>query len=190
MASTNNYAFQNMARIGLDNCYTQQRDIENASYATYMTQNYFANDCSMAKPRQLATMQPGIMYSGGYGSGAGGCNIDDSSRLLIGTIQTHPKCKIDLFSRPFATVPYIGKGSINVCTESMILQGENTLNRKSINPLGQTQTFSFYPPVLAEGSQARMDNYYNALSAVPRSGINSKDMYRDTSGTGPFGGKR
>lgn len=190
MASSSNYAFQNMARIGLDTCYTQQRDIENANYTTYMTRNFFASDCRMASPRQLATSQPGIMYSGGYGSGAGGCNIDTSSRLLIGTIQTHPKCKIDLFSRPFCSVPYLGRGSVSPITESMIQQGENTMSKKSVNPLGQTQTAAFYPPILAEGSQERMDSYYNALGNVPRMGVNSKDMYRDTSNAGPFGSKR
>jgi hypothetical protein len=64
------------------------------------------------------------------------------------------------------------------------------MSKKSVNPLGQTQTAAFYPPILAEGSQERMDSYYNALGNVPRMGVNSKDMYRDTSNAGPFGSKR
>lgn len=179
-----------MSRIGLDNCYTQQRDIENTNYTTYMTKNYFANDCSMMKPRELATSQPGIVYSGGYGSGAGGCNIDSSSKILIGTIQTHPKCKIDLFGRPFATVPYLGRGAVNPYTESQMQQGEQTMNKKSVNPISQMSQSAYYPPILANGSQERMDQYYNALGNVPRAGVNSKDMYRDVAGNTPYGNNR
>ena len=47
----------------------------------HQTQNFFASDCSMRNVQGLATTQPGIMYNGGYNSGAGGCNID---------IQTFP----------------------------------------------------------------------------------------------------
>jgi hypothetical protein len=190
MSFSSNYVFQNMSRIGLDNCYTQQRDIENSNYSTYMLQNYFANDCSMAKPIELATSQPAIVYSGGYGSGAGGCNIDQSSKLLIGTIQTHPKCKISLYERPFATVPYLGRGAVNPFTESQIQQGEQTMNKKSVSTLGQIQQSSYYPAILAEGTQSRMNNYFNSLENVPRSGVNSKDMYRDVAGSGPFGGRK
>ena len=106
MANVSSYTFQNMSRIGLDDCNKSQTDIQNIASCNYSTQNYFASDCSMKNPIALATTQPGIMYNGGYNSGAGGCNIDESSMLQIGTIQTHPRCRIDLFQRPFATVPF------------------------------------------------------------------------------------
>ena len=65
----------------------------------------------MKKPIDFATQQPNVFYNGGAGiCGAGGCNIQSDSKLRIGTIQTHPKCKISLQQRPFATVPYLGRG--------------------------------------------------------------------------------
>ena len=84
------YTFDNMSRIGLDSCNLSQSDMQNVNACNYYTQNFFASDCTMKKPIELATMQPGIMYNGGYQVGAGGCNINDSSKLQIGTIQTHP----------------------------------------------------------------------------------------------------
>ena len=105
MSNTYNYTFDNMSRIGLDSCCIDQDTIQNVQACNYTLQNYFANDCSMKTPIALATSQPGVFYNGGMLAGAGGCNIDESSKLQIGSIQTHPRCHIDLFQRPFATVP-------------------------------------------------------------------------------------
>ena len=122
MANGSRYTLDNMSRIGNDSCCIDQSTIQNVASCNYMTQNYFASDCSMKNPISLATSQPGVMYNGGYNTGAGGCNIDDSSNLQIGSIQTHPRCHIDLFQRPFATVPYLGRGSVNPVMESQIQQ--------------------------------------------------------------------
>ena len=98
MATYSGYTFNNLSRIGLDECNLSQTDIQNIASCNYLTQNYFASDCSMKNPIQLATTQPGIMYNGGYNSGAGGCNIDTSSMLQIGTIQTNPRCRRTFYS--------------------------------------------------------------------------------------------
>ena len=46
----------------------------------------------MKTPIQFATEQPNIFYKGGHGpGGAGGCVIDQNSKLTIGTIQTTSK---------------------------------------------------------------------------------------------------
>ena len=113
MAFVYNYTFDNLSRIGNDACTQDQNTIQNIQASNYLLQNYFINDCSMKQPIALATAQPGIMYNGGSGSGAGGCNIDSSSDLLIGSVQTHPKSRISLFQRPFATVPFLGRGSVD-----------------------------------------------------------------------------
>ena len=113
MANVSGYTFQNMSRLGNDDCCKSQNDMQNVASCNYTTQNYFASDCSMKNQILLATSQPGIMYNGGYNSSSCGSNIDDSSKLQIGTIQTHPRSHIDLFQRPFATVPYLGRGSVN-----------------------------------------------------------------------------
>jgi hypothetical protein len=152
MSNVSGYTFQNMSRIGLDDCNKSQTDIQNIASCNYSTQNYFASDCSMKNPISLATSQPGIMYNGGYNVGAGGCNINDSSSLQIGTIQTHPKSRIDLFQRPFATVPFLGRGSVNPVMEAQIQQGEQLVNKRSVNNLSEKsyikyhQTPLFYIP--------------------------------------------
>jgi len=185
MATYSGYTFDNMSRIGLDQCCVSQTDLQNVSSCNYMTQNYFASDCSMKNPISLATTQPGIMYNGGYNVGAGGCNIDESSKLLIGTIQTHPKCHIDLFQRPFATVPYLGRGSVNPIIESQIQQGEQIVNKRSINNLSEKSYIKYHQTPLLPAIQESMNNSSNKIETDAsqgwiRGGVPSRELTRDT----------
>jgi hypothetical protein len=97
MAFVTNYNFDNMSRIGNDACFQDQNTIQNVRSCNYTLENYFANDCTMKIPIQVATSQPGIMYNGTSIVGSGGCVVDQSSELLFGSKFTHPKSKIDLF---------------------------------------------------------------------------------------------
>jgi hypothetical protein len=139
----------------------------------------------MRKPIDLATQQPGVMYNGGYQVGAAGCNINDSSKLQIGTIQTHPKCRIDLFHRPFATVPYLGRGAVNPIMESQIQQGEQLVNKKSINNLSEKSYIKYHQTPLLPAVQQRINNPAHQIESVAsdgwvRGGVPSRELTRDT----------
>jgi len=176
MANVSNYTFENMSRIGSDECCMSQTDLQNVGYANYMLQNYFASDCSMKSPIALATSQPGVF-------GAGGCNIDDSSNLQIGSIQTHPKAKLDLFHRPFATVPFLGRGSVNPVMEAQIMQGEMLTNKRSVNNLSERSYIKYYQTPLLASVKERIDNDA-ATNDEPngwvRGGVPSRELTRDT----------
>jgi hypothetical protein len=185
MANVSDFTFSNMSRIGLDQCNVSQTDIQNVASCNYVTQNFFASDCTMRNPISLATSQPGIMYNGGFNSGAGGCNIDTSSKLQIGTIQTNPRCRIDLFHRPFATVPYLGRGSVNPVMESQIQQGEQLVNKRSINNLSEKSYIKYHQTPLLPAVQERMNNSSNkiendASEGWIRGGIPSRELTRDS----------
>jgi len=184
MANVSSYTFDNMSRIGNDSCCIDQTSLQNVASCNYMTQNYFASDCSMKKPMELATTQPGIMYNGGFNSGAGGCNIDTSSKLLIGTIQTHPRCHIDLFQRPFATVPYLGRGSVNPVIESQIQQGEQIVNKRSINNLSEKSYIKYHQTPLLPAIKDKLVNPAYQIESVAsegwvRGGVPSRELTRD-----------
>jgi len=185
MANVSGYTFNNMGRIGLDDCNKSQTDIQNVASCNYSTQNFFASDCSMKNPINLATMQPGIMYNGGFNVGAGGCNIDDSSQLQIGTIQTHPRSHIDLFQRPFATVPFLGRGSVNPVMESQIQQGEQMVNKRSVNNLSEKSYIKYHQTPLLPAVQQTISNPANQIESVAsngwvRGGVPSRELTRDT----------
>ena len=130
--------FFNPSRIGGDECSITQSTIQDKAHNDYMLQNYYLSDCNMRKPIEFATSQINVNYcaAGGWGNQCdiGGCNIDQNSSLLLGALQTHPKCRISLFQRPFATVPYLGKGPFNPMAESQLQQTDTfSNNKKSVN---------------------------------------------------------
>jgi hypothetical protein len=177
---TSSFTFENMSRIGNDSCYIDQTSIQNTEACNYLLQNYFANDCSMKTPKDLATSQPSVFYKGGHGSGAGGCNIDDSSQLLIGSIQTNSRCRTDMFQRPFATVPFLGRGSVCPILESQMKQGETNTNKRSVTKLMETSNFKYTTVPLLSNIKDNIDNHgKNLQDNQERGGLTTRDLLRD-----------
>ena len=184
MAFETNYTFDNMSRIGSDVCYQDQETIQNIQACNYTLQNYFADDCTMRKPIDLATTQPGIMYNGPSCVGSGGCVVDTSSKLLLGGLVTHPRCKIDLFQRPFATVPYLGRGSVDPILESQIQQGELLTNKRSITRLPEKSYMKYTSTPLLSDIKDRVTNPAYCVEGVAsegwiRGGVPSRELTRD-----------
>jgi hypothetical protein len=183
-ASVTNFMFDNMSRIGNDTCSQDQFTVQNINASNYLLQNYFANDCSMRQPIMLATTQPGIMYDGGYSLGAGGCNVDTSSKLMLGGLVTHPKSKIDLFQRPFATVPYLGRGSVCSIMESQMQQGETITNRRSVTNLPEKSYLPYSNTPLLSDIKDRVTNPAYCVEGVAsdgwiRGGLPSRELTKD-----------
>ena len=175
--------FDNTTRLGVDSCVIDQISLQNTQSCNYQLQNYFLSECSMKQPIEFATSQPAINYKGGH-LGAGGCNIDVNSHLLLGAIQTNPRSKVELYQRPYSTVPYLGKGSADSVDESRIQQGERDTNRRSVNRLSE-QTYMNYTitPLLSSISD-RISNPSNSIeesaaSNWTRGGFASRDVHRD-----------
>jgi hypothetical protein len=184
MAFVTNFNFDNMSRIGNDVCFQDQNTIQNTKSCNYNLQNYFASDCTMSKPIQLATSQPGINYNGTSNVGVGGCMVDTSNKLLFGSGELHPKCKIDLFQRPFATVPYLGRGSVDPVLEAQIQQGELFTNKRSITRLPEKSYLKYTNTPLLPDIKDRMSNPSYCVESVAsdgwiRGGIPSRELTRD-----------
>lgn len=179
------YTFDNLSRIGNDSCCIDQNTIQNAQSASYLLQNFFLQDCTMKKAKALATTQPGINYSGSHGLAAGGCNVQESSKLLLGGIQTHPRCRIDLFQRPFATVPFLGRGSVDPYLESQMLQGESITNKRSITKLTEQSYLKYHTtPMIPEVKNSIQDPSHLvegvAAEGWIRGGLPSRELTKDT----------
>ena len=184
MAHVSDFTFNTMGRIGSDNCSQDINSIENAQACSYLLQNYFTSDCNMSKAKQLAVTQPGINYSGSMGSDMCGSNIDDSSKLLIGSIQTNPKARIDLFQRPFATVPYLGRGAVDPILEAQIQQGEAVTNKRTVTRLTEKSHLRYRTTPLIPEMQQTIQNPDNIIEANAsqgwiRGGVPSRELSRD-----------
>ena len=146
--------------------------------------NHNVGDCFMSKPINMATSQPNVFYKGTHQMGLGGCNVDVNSNLSIGQIQTHPKCKLSLYQRPFLTIPYLGKGPHNPVLESKMAQGESFVNRKSVNPLSERcyQPYSTTPMIpTLEATVANPANLVEGVAAEGwiRGGLPSRELAKD-----------
>jgi len=183
MATVSDYTFFNSSRIGDDQCGISGRDAQNNEFGTYLTTNYFENWCGMKKPIDFATSQPGIFYNGGSG-GAGGCNVNSDSKLKIGSIQTHPKCRISLYQRPFATVPFLGRGPPRPVVESRLQQGSYTTETKSCKTVTEKSFQQYTETPLVPSLQATIQNPANLVEGIAaegwiRGGLPSREISRD-----------
>ena len=185
MAFVTNYNFDNLSRIGNDSFFQYQNTIQNLRYANYNLENYFAKDCTMKIPIHVATSQPGIMYNGTSPVGSGGCVVDDSSKLLFGEARNaYLKSQIDLYQRPFATVPYLGRGSVDPVLESQIQQGEMITNRRTVTRLPEKSYMKYTNVPLQSNIQNRITNpkfcvESDASEGWIRGGIPSRELTRD-----------
>lgn len=184
MAYVSDFTFNGLSRIGNDACSQDINSIQNSQACTYTLQNYFAQDCNMNSAKSLATTQPCVNYSGTYGMGAGGCNVDESSQLLIGGIQTHPKSRIDLFGRPFATVPYLGRGSVDPILEAQMQQGEAITNKRSVTRLTEKSYLKYHTTPLIPEVKHNIQNPSQMIEGIAsegwiRGGVPSRELTRD-----------
>ena len=127
MVSVYDYTFNQQTRIGDDSCDLSQENLQYNAAAQYMLENY-RTQCPMSNAVKFATNQPAINFTGSHQVGINGCNIDTNSKLLHDPL-TKPACKISLFQRPFATVPFLGRGKSNVVLESQLIQSTYFLNQ-------------------------------------------------------------
>ena len=183
-SSTFNYTFNQLTGVGSDACSQSQGNIQNTAQANYLLTNFFLQDCGMKRPIEFATNQTAINFSGSHSVGLGGCNIDANSDLMIGTINSHPKCRIDLWERPFKTVPYLGRGPSNPVLESNIQQGELMTNKKSINTTSEQSYIPYKNYPLLPSIENSITNPANLVEGVAadgwvRGGVPSRELQKD-----------
>jgi hypothetical protein len=182
MASVYNYTFNSTTRIGDDKCDLSQRNIQNSQASNYML-DQFRPACPMSSAVEFATSQLNVNFTGSHQVGIGGCNIDENSSLSL-TELSRPKCRISLFQRPFATVPFLGRGKSNPVLESQIQQGDLANNRKSINPSSEVCYSSYSNTPMIPSLQATITNPANLVEGVAaegwiRGGVPSRELTRD-----------
>ena len=94
----------------------------------------------------------------------------------------HPKCRISLQQRPFATVPFLGRGKSDAVLESRLQQGAMGTSRKSVVPSSEV-TYETDTPLIPS-LQATVSNPANLVEGVAadgwiRGGVPSRELVRD-----------
>ena len=186
MSGAYNYMFDSLSRIGNDTCGITARDLQNSKTETYLTTNYVTRNCGMSGPIGFATRQPNIFFKGGVGSnnGAGGCAVNDETKLQLGNKPTRHKCKISLQQRPYLTVPNISRGPPQPVFESKMQQGAQITDKKSCRVLMEKSFMGHYLTPMIPSLNSTIQNPANLIEDVAasgwiRGGLPSRELSRD-----------
>ena len=173
------YTFNNTDRIGAEFTDNTMKTISNDRYMTHMLSNF--HDKSNKSYVEFATQQPIVTFSANsHGNGLNGEVVDIDSQLLIKTSNERSLEKLNLFQRPFLTIPYLGKSLGDPIIESQLQQGEVVNEKKSISTIMDKSFLEYSLYVTNEDMNDRVQNPSKnveeyALEGWIRGGSNSRN---------------
>ena len=167
------FIFNRLGNISDDNTDMTQRTLQNTHFSNLVLNNYFRDKVSNEQIN-FVSKYPGLEYTGVIGPGVGGALVDGESKLFFSIEQERPLEKLQLFARPFLTVPYLGRGSCDPTLESQLLQGEVVRGKKSVCTIMEQNyaTKTIYP----------LPEQFNAVEEVALAGWNRGGADTRTSG--------
>jgi hypothetical protein len=151
--------------------------IQSLSPADYLLQDY--NNVYSNNYMNVATNTPYVNFDDGKGLNPK--FIDDE--LRVGKLGVHNGDANQLFTRPFLTIPYMGKGKHFVDSESDLLNQEITLQSKQCNSLAGVFLKNQFTPLVPN----LKDNIQNPNNIIPedsrrdwvRGGIDTTQIRKD-----------
>lgn len=157
------FGIQQLTRLREDDCF-KKVDIEaSEGPGDYSVSNYNDCVCEAIHTKELSLQQPSTFYRDGYGwTSNNGCNIDNDSKLRNARNLTNEREINQLLTRPYATVPYMGRGVGNVCEESNLRTGEDTFQNRPCNNLAGIYIDRFVPQL-----SCIRDNIQNPRHLIP-----------------------
>lgn len=184
MSTVSPYLFNNTDRIKSDKSDQTQNNIHNTRYANHNLASFFSENTS-SQHVNFAIQQPTMNFSGiSHGNGLNGNIVNDESNLLIKTEQTLPFEKLQLFQRPFVTIPYLGRGSCDPALEAQLQHGEVVAGKKSVSTI-MDKSFAQYQlyPTDDKMEERVKDASYTveeaALDGWVRGGQSTREMSND-----------
>jgi hypothetical protein len=174
MSRLNTYLFDNMSRLGNDTASSSESNLQNTSFGSYTVMNYFTGNCgNINKQMEFATSQPNVFVTGGKNTvGVNGCLVEQNTSLR--SVQTNAGGAINLFTRPFATIPYLGRGPYNIEQEVALQQGDSNSNRRSVNGLSELPYTDNHHYPLIDSIKRKISNPDNLVEKGPRGGSASR----------------
>jgi len=161
------YVFNNLTGIRSDAIDQTQTNVQNSKYGMYSVTNNYSENNSQGHIN-FACQQPGFIMRN---SGPAPFVIDNESAVLFANQENERAVeKLQLFQRPFLTVPYLGRGGGDPTIESQLLQGEQFDQRKSVNTIMDKPftDYSQYP--LQDEIKSYINNPANQVEELAMNG--------------------
>lgn len=129
-----------------DPCFVDVQTRQSVGPGNYQVTNLYDCDTLIHKTVNDATNLPVVFFKNGYDVGQG--VVDESTKLRIGLTKQYPRCPQQLFTRPYLTVPYAGRGPGNVILETQLQPGEDTSSKRSCNTLSGITIPNYFTPLI------------------------------------------
>jgi hypothetical protein len=181
MVKSMSYTFFASDRIGNDDPSKTQDEIQSANYLGLASGNPFATDYSNEQSQiNFALAHPGMVPVGVRGAGVGSEHIQDESSLLVDSTQGRNLSRLSLMQRQFATVPFLGRGSVDPVLESQILQGDSMKDKKSATPsLDTFSKYELHPESQEFTNEMQKKPIQETALKAPRGGASTRDVNVD-----------
>lgn len=173
------FQFDQLSRIGSDSTAFTQENMLNTHHANYTTYNPYIMNCD--GPIDVATRQPNVFFKSGSNLGPGGCNVDQST-ILSKSVLTNPHIKISLHERPYKTVPFLGKGNVDVAVENGLFWGDTLREKKSTVLMNEKQPIDLenFPLMNKDRfTDPRRHIEQSAAKDWVRGGVPSREIYKN-----------
>lgn len=169
------YMFNRSDRLGNDTMDVTQNTIQNSKYLNSIFSQYQTENNGTTSV-DFATKIPGMNFSGtSCGSGLCGSSVDHESDLFWKTESERPLERLQLQERPFLTIPYLGRGSVDTNMESQLMQGETIRGKKSVTTVMENNFYDLNNyPLDPEKKESTIEEL--ALDGWTRGGKSARDM--------------
>jgi hypothetical protein len=146
--------------------------------------NYFVTNLVPPQEKAQATEIPNPTLLGKEGFGYNNKEIDTDSKLRTNPTQEgRLRCPLHVQSRPFATVPYMGRGKLNSDVESGLIYSEFARVERPCGTVTETFFDGQFTPMIPHLAQ----HIQNPKNLIPedaakgwvRSGVPSRQYIRD-----------
>ena len=106
-----------------DKCFIDIDTRQSIGPGNYTVTNLYDCECLMPNTIKNATDNISMPFKNGVGTEAP-CVVDEGSLLRIGKNRRYPRCKMQLFERPYKTIPLMAKGVFVPDSESELIFAE------------------------------------------------------------------
>lgn len=179
------YSFFGKVGVNDDASYLTEREIQNSKVSNYATTNFRTGGSHFKSTQSVAYTQPGLIVHGGPGVvGVKGYNVDSDTSLRVKAKQTRDPCPVSLQTRPYVTVPYLGRGHTRPGEESLVQQGVHVSSRKTVTGLSEKTHLEHSQTPLIPSVASKITNPENLVEGVAssgwiRGGIPSREFFRN-----------
>ena len=142
------YVFNNQADLTSDATDQTINSLQNTRMANHLLYNNYSDqnlDILSASYIDFESKNLAMITGNPCGPGIGGHVIERNNDLTMsGVVKERSFGKLELFPRPYVTVPYLGRGSCDVDVESEMMQGKTDyVGKKSANTV-MSKSFTEY----------------------------------------------